>query len=889
MGLLRDRRLMASRTKKPVAKTKSVKTHAKKPTKSTAKSKTSAKAKSPKPATKKTTRNSTVRKNSSKSGARKESLVTLRAHIDEIEARLAKADKATRSSVSALKASYTRLSKKSGTANAGQEGALTDQLDALSSHLTGLIDKTREDVAHDLQMVLDDPRMETVSTALTKANHRITTSEREQARSIGAINEQISTLAAIVDDRLQAETREREKLRQALSEKIDTVETRSATAVRTIGDKVVTLTEELNDRAQVRNEAIKQDLSEQNVQQQRDLDEHKSEIGRRIEAIEDDQRNTIPSLERRLVTLASRIEVLETDQYTQEQYAQYAAAPAFAPMPEMEPQAPQISPPANVDAFSPHQAVAMEAVMPPAELTQQPNLNPVGESVAYSAPESTTETHVPDEYVPQEYIPAAVEQQHYAAQQFDPQNYPAPNIDARIPDQNIPAQQITDPYANVPPPVAEQNYLASSSGGEVPPPPFMSETPQVFPHPEQTMDAARPGGHSPKEKRSLFSLIKGGGGNGGVGSSPVKLFALMTGIAVVGLFAAQKILPTADTKNDERQSQIAQSQSPTTVEMASNSVNPSATAETEPTPPVIESMDVVGDYSDTMQAPDLEPEAGGSPSPQQLTLEKAAGNGNKIAQFQMGLAHLEAGRNEEAVRLIRLSANQGQPAAQYRLAKLYENGIGVEKNLPTAMKLLQRSAKGGNRIAMHDLGHYYATATATEEPNIDQAVQWFQKAAERGVLDSQFNLGVLYQEGSGVPKSEIDAYVWYKVAGAQGDRMAEQRSELIARNLSEGDLDKAVSRAKAFTPARIDEAANGIFRELPWTTPAKAAANNSNSDVKTAQERLADLGYEVGTPDGAMGPKTRNAIIAFERANGLPETGRVSSELVDRLNLAAGV
>lgn len=91
---------------------------------------------------------------------------------------------------------------------------------------------------------------------------------------------------------------------------------------------------------------------------------------------------------------------------------------------------------------------------------------------------------------------------------------------------------------------------------------------------------------------------------------------------------------------------------------------------------------------------------------------------------------------------------------------MYENGLGVEKDALTAMKLLERSAKSGNRIAMHDLGHYYATGAVSSQSEIAKVVTWFQQAAERGVLDSQFNLGVLYQEGSGGTKNPVDAYVW---------------------------------------------------------------------------------------------------------------------------------
>ena len=62
------------------------------------------------------------------------------------------------------------------------------------------------------------------------------------------------------------------------------------------------------------------------------------------------------------------------------------------------------------------------------------------------------------------------------------------------------------------------------------------------------------------------------------------------------------------------------------------------------------------------------------------TLNSAAAAGDAVAQFQLGLSYLEQGRTSEGVSLIRQSANQNQPAAQYRLAKLYEVGEGVEQD-----------------------------------------------------------------------------------------------------------------------------------------------------------------------------------------------------------------
>jgi hypothetical protein len=44
-------------------------------------------------------------------------------------------------------------------------------------------------------------------------------------------------------------------------------------------------------------------------------------------------------------------------------------------------------------------------------------------------------------------------------------------------------------------------------------------------------------------------------------------------------------------------------------------------------------------------------------------------------------------------------------------------------------------------------------------------------------------------------------------------------------------------------------------------------------EVKGVQARLKQLGYDVGTEDGSMGPKTREALKQYQTDKGLPITG----------------
>lgn len=64
---------------------------------------------------------------------------------------------------------------------------------------------------------------------------------------------------------------------------------------------------------------------------------------------------------------------------------------------------------------------------------------------------------------------------------------------------------------------------------------------------------------------------------------------------------------------------------------------------------------------------------------------------------------------------------------------------------------------------------------------------------------------------------------------------------------------------------------------------AAPTAALDRGDVRAAQEALLSLGYDPGPIDGLVGPKVRDAVRAFQAANGLTETGRLDDALLSRL------
>jgi hypothetical protein len=53
-------------------------------------------------------------------------------------------------------------------------------------------------------------------------------------------------------------------------------------------------------------------------------------------------------------------------------------------------------------------------------------------------------------------------------------------------------------------------------------------------------------------------------------------------------------------------------------------------------------------------------------------------------------------------------------------------------------------------------------------PNLDEAIAWYQSAAEAGDPSAQAALAALYREGRGVNRDLIQAYKWYLLSGFNG-------------------------------------------------------------------------------------------------------------------------
>ena len=77
------------------------------------------------------------------------------------------------------------------------------------------------------------------------------------------------------------------------------------------------------------------------------------------------------------------------------------------------------------------------------------------------------------------------------------------------------------------------------------------------------------------------------------------------------------------------------------------------------------------------------------------------------------------------------------------------------------------SARKGNATAQYNLGLIFEQGTGVRK-NLKTAVTWYQKAAKQGHVASEYNLATMLHFGQGIAKNEYAAAKWYERAAKQG-------------------------------------------------------------------------------------------------------------------------
>lgn len=215
---------------------------------------------------------------------------------------------------------------------------------------------------------------------------------------------------------------------------------------------------------------------------------------------------------------------------------------------------------------------------------------------------------------------------------------------------------------------------------------------------------------------------------------------------------------------------------------------------------------------------------------------------------------------EKSANYFQKAAEMNHAKAQYQLAKLYNQGIGVKQNESLYLKWLGKAANAGVQSAVRELdslqpqdklklkkakptesnnlyarGLNYLTGNGVSKDPI-KAAQLFMDAAMRNHPKSQYQLGIMYVDGIGLSRDTEKAKQWLGKAASAG--LVDARTVLDSLSPVDKRKIKTVPVTVAIKQPESNKEANGqlFFQE----------ASLDSSLVKKAEDGDTNAQYRVG-------------------------------------------
>lgn len=362
---------------------------------------------------------------------------------------------------------------------------------------------------------------------------------------------------------------------------------------------------------------------------------------------------------------------------------------------------------------------------------------------------------------------------------------------------------------------------------------------------------------------------------------------------------------------------------------AAEKTAPDAAAETKPAPPKQEAAPVAKPADEAFNAAAfiasqtprgaladrIKPDPGLPSSAKDI--EKQAFNGIPEAQHDLAAIYT-SGRNGVAVDYAKAaawfleSATHDIANAEYNLGVLYQQGLGVTKNVGLAFDWYRAAARHNHPEAQYNLGiAHIAGEGARYDPRL--ATRYFKRAAQQGVMEASYNLGLIYENGLLGQAQPNQALYWYRTAANQGSPEGKAAMNQLARGmgLTPDQMDKIYNDIKTTEKASgFDVPARDIPMKDQTLAPSEKHADAKSSApvaeatppaaslpvskaqpsaavdqgvVAQIQEQLMRLGLYPGPANGVANAQTEDAIRAYQRQSGLPQDGRAGEALLVNL------
>lgn len=231
---------------------------------------------------------------------------------------------------------------------------------------------------------------------------------------------------------------------------------------------------------------------------------------------------------------------------------------------------------------------------------------------------------------------------------------------------------------------------------------------------------------------------------------------------------------------------------------------------------------------------------------------KGAENGNANAQYMVGLAYTNSSKYNEAYQWYKKSAEQGNAYAQKELGILYYWGRGVVEDNDLAFEWFSKSAKNGYSWGQYWLGSMYQLGYGTSK-NRDTALEWYRASlssdSDDALKSAVYNaMGNLFYEKdyAGGNSYDINQAIKYYNMAAELNNLNATYSLGLMHKSGDGVL-KNPTKAKEYLTKSAEGGLNTAQYELAMLyKDANDLQTAFKWFEKSAQNEYAPAQYELG-------------------------------------------
>jgi len=179
----------------------------------------------------------------------------------------------------------------------------------------------------------------------------------------------------------------------------------------------------------------------------------------------------------------------------------------------------------------------------------------------------------------------------------------------------------------------------------------------------------------------------------------------------------------------------------------------------------------------------------------------------------------------------------------------FDEGVAAYQsgNVPLAVKEFRASADEGHSDSQFNLGLMYEQGIGVEKDQ-KEAVIWYLKAAQQGNSNAQYNLAVLYENGRGCDVNFQEAHKWYREAVMQGDGLAVGNLGMLYLRAQGVKEDKIAGLALLITSVTMDNSqenrakqnislTKGVTATIIQESQALASEMDNHKNVLPALDR----------------------------------------------------